>query len=238
VEAKFKASLQKENEKVDPQKEDNEFIHLVNSAISGVTALYNSMQQLFMNRREISSAVIKEKIKSIGNLQDELVEKTKSLVASKDTIIDQEKAISKMKSEQSLFHVSWISYFLISLQFNGEMANAELKAKLSEHERVISAFKDKHVQSEKVISELMHRNTGATSVLEDHKRTIGGLEKNIKDLEKTVENYKKQQESNEVAMAAIKYQLEKQRTGTPPVIGTLSRQNTRYCIDTVNWLLS
>ena len=105
IEVEFKASQEaylKELAKAESETNEDGFAQLIDIGISAVNSLYRAMQAVVKNRRDISGTIIKEKIQVVGSLQDEMMEKTKALVASKDVIVDQEKALSKMKSEQGI----------------------------------------------------------------------------------------------------------------------------------------
>src|SRR5690606_35342649 len=62
---------------------DTDFKQLIDSGIRAISALYTAMATVVKHRRQVSVDVIAEKMKTVGALQDQMLEKTKALLESK-----------------------------------------------------------------------------------------------------------------------------------------------------------
>ncbi|PRP82782.1 hypothetical protein PROFUN_09997 [Planoprotostelium fungivorum] len=201
-----------------PVEDDSEFKELIDSGINAVSALYNAMSTVLKNRRQISSNVIKDKINMVGVLQEEMITKTRALLESKDKILDQEKALSKMKSEQSIN------------QFNKEISLAEVRAKLMDQEQLTATFRDKYLQNETVISSLLSEKQGGEQREEVLRQQIVELQMEIAALQKELASLRKQM----VEAAAYTTGFNTAHGITPPAFPTASKSTARRTISATN----
>eukprot|EP01117_Protostelium_nocturnum_P009888 TRINITY_DN3522_c0_g2_i2.p1 TRINITY_DN3522_c0_g2~~TRINITY_DN3522_c0_g2_i2.p1 ORF type:complete len:1874 (-),score=436.87 TRINITY_DN3522_c0_g2_i2:63-5684(-) len=164
--------------------EESEFKELIDEGITAVSSLYNAMSTVLKNRRHISNAVIKEKVSTVNVLQEEMIKKTRALIESKDRIIDQEKALSKMRSEVSVN------------QFNKEVSLAELRAKLTDQIQLTIAYKDKYLELENIMANNPSSSSRDFMAIDQYKKQISDLTSEILLLQKHIQALKKQLASN------------------------------------------
>lgn len=130
--------------------------------------------------------MLKDKLKAVGTLQQEMLAKSKALLEAKEKWTAEQKRLEATIAE--------------TLPSARDRTIADLKAKIAQQDKIIDGIK---AQKESVAAKL----SMAYVPIEEHKRIVKELEKVVEDLKTRLSMYQKQLQNQETTLSAVKAQI-------------------------------